>query len=45
MAKMYISENFDDKVAELMQKSVQQNLETVPECPRVIINERILAEV
>lgn len=38
MAKMYISENFDDKVSELMQKSVQQDLESVPECPRVVIN-------
>ena len=28
-----------------MQKSVQKDLESIPECPRVIINERILAEV
>jgi hypothetical protein len=45
MAKMYVSENFEDKVNELMQKSVQKDLEAIPECPRVIINERILAEV
>lgn len=45
LAKMYISENFDDKVAELVQKSVEKDLDAIPECPRVIINERILAEV
>jgi uncharacterized protein (DUF2236 family) len=38
IAKTFINENFDDKVAEIMGKSVQQDLEIVPECPRVVIN-------
>lgn len=42
--RMFVGEGYEDKAEELMRKSVkeQQKMEE-PECPRVVINERILA--
>lgn len=39
IAKMFIGENFDEKVEELINKPVLQKTSVVvPECPRIVIN-------